>query len=88
MRSVAGARESLERKILLGPAWVRRAAAGRAPGARERWMLTQTKEVRRSYVTEVIDAPGDPEVLGQIWMMRQSDSVRDSYVEEVLESQV
>ncbi|MBA2793264.1 MAG: hypothetical protein H0U32_04615 [Thermoleophilaceae bacterium] len=64
---------------------MRRAAAGRAAGAQERWMLAQSKEVRRSYVEEVIDAPGDPELVAQIWMMRQSDEVRESYVSEVLE---
>ncbi len=48
-------------------------------------MLAQSKEVRRSYVEEVIDAPGDPELVAQIWMMRQSDEVRESYVSEVLE---
>ena len=85
---MATGRQNLERRVLLGPAWIRRAAAGRAGGARERWMLTQTKEVRRSYVAEVLDAPGDPEVLGQIWMMRQSDEVRESYIDEVLEPDV
>jgi len=61
---------------------------GRAAGAQERWMLGQSKEVRRSYVAEVVDASGDPELLGQIWMMRQSDPVRKSYVSEVLEPEL
>lgn len=51
-------------------------------------MLGQSKEIRRSYVAEVIDAPGDPELLAQIWMMRQPDEVRESYVSDVLEPEL
>ncbi len=71
--------------MLLGPALIRRAAGGRAPDPAARWMLEQPKEVRQSYVREVLDAPGDPEVRTEIWMMRQPDAVRESYVAAVLE---
>lgn len=36
-------------------------------------------------MAEVLDRPGDPELLRQIWMMRQPKAVRDSHVKEVLE---
>ena len=51
-------------------------------------MLAQSNEVRRSYVAEVLDAPGSPDVLGEIWMMGQPDHVRQSYVSEVLEPEL
>jgi hypothetical protein len=44
--------------------------------------------VRASYVREVLDVPGDQELLTQIWMLGQSDTVRASYVREVLEPQL
>lgn len=48
-------------------------------------MLVQSRKVRGSYVSEVLDRPGDPELLRQIWMMRQPADVRESYIREVLE---
>jgi len=75
----------IERGVLLSPSLVRRAVTGRARNPEERWILSQSKDVRESYVHEVFDAPGDPLVLQQIWMMRQPDAVRESYVREVLE---
>lgn len=48
-------------------------------------MLVQERAVRESYVGEVLDATGDPELRRQIWMMGQPDGVRASYVREVLE---
>ena len=69
------------KRVLLGPAAVRRAAAGRARDRRERWMLRQSAPVRRSFVRDVIDGGGSEEA----WMLLQSEEVRVSYVEEVLE---
>jgi hypothetical protein len=75
------------RSMLLAPNLVTRTAA-RAAGAREEaWMLSQPREVRRSYVQEVVDRGGDP-VHAEIWMLLQSDAVRQSYVREVLEPAV
>lgn len=48
-------------------------------------MLGQERAVRVSYVREVLDATGDPELRRQIWMMGQPDGVRASYVHDVLE---
>jgi hypothetical protein len=71
--------------VLLGPDVLSRAAAGRVDAAEEVWILRQPRKVRESYVREVIDAGGDPDLHGQIWMLRQPDHVRASYVREVLE---
>jgi hypothetical protein len=72
----------LAKRVLLGPATLRRAAARRA-GPEERWMLAQPLEVRRSYVREVLDRGGG-DALEQAWILHQPDPVRHSYVAEVL----
>jgi hypothetical protein len=72
----------LARRVLLGPAAVRRAAARRA-APRDAWMLRQPLEVRRSYVREVLERGGGDQ-FEQAWMLRQPDAVRHSYVDEVL----
>jgi len=63
----------IARRVLLGPDFVARAAAGRAGKREEAWMLTQSREVRQSYVREVVDRGGHP-VHAQIWMLRQTTS--------------
>jgi hypothetical protein len=70
----------LIKRVLLGPASLRKAAASRALDERERWMLRQPAEVRRSFVREVLEKGGNEEA----WMLRQPDHVRHSYVAEVL----
>jgi hypothetical protein len=76
--------DRLARLMLRAPAFVSRAAAAQAREPEEAWMLRQAREVRASYVREVLDRGGD-ERLAEIWMLRQSDAVRESYVREVLE---
>jgi hypothetical protein len=78
-------RDRLERRILLSPGLVSKAAGTRAPGPEERWMLGQSREVRESYVADVVDRPGDDDLLRQIWMMRQPRQIRESFIREVLE---
>ncbi len=73
----------LVKRVLLGPAALRSAAAARAPGEQERWMLRQSGDVRRSFVRDVVEQGGTPE-LAQAWMLRQPEDVRESYVAEVL----
>ena len=68
------------KRVLLGPASVRKAAAKRATDPVERWMLLQDIAVRRSYVREILEAGGNEEA----WMLLQPDHVRKSYVAEVL----
>jgi hypothetical protein len=71
------------KRVLLGPATVRRTAARRAADPTERWMLLQSLDVRRSYVRDVLERGGSGEV-EQAWMLLQPEEVRRSYVEEVL----
>jgi hypothetical protein len=75
---------SLARRVLRAPAFVRRAAASRTRDPVEQWMLRQPDATRASYIREVLDRGGDPQ-LAEIWMLRQPDRVRESYIEEVLE---
>jgi hypothetical protein len=72
------------RRVLLAPNLVSRAAARAASAREEAWMLAQPRDVRQSYVREVVDRGDDP-VHAEIWMLRQADEVRLSYVREVLE---
>jgi hypothetical protein len=72
--------EWVVKRVLLGPASVRKAAARRAVDKKERWMLGQPIDVRRSFVREVLEQ-GDSE---EAWMLLQPDAVRKSYVAEVL----
>jgi hypothetical protein len=76
-------RRAVTRRVLLGPGFVRRLASSRAGEAVEAWMLAQPRDVRESYVREVLDAGGDP-VQAEIWMLRQRREVRESYIREVL----
>ena len=68
------------KRVLLGPAAVRKAAARQATDEKERWMLGQPVEVRRSFVREVLEKGGSEEA----WMLLQPDDVRKRYVAEVL----
>ena len=79
-------KQLLQKRVLLGPAPLRRAAAARVLRLEEAWMLRQSREVRRSYAAQVLDATGDTEVLAEKWMLRQPDHVRESYIREVLEN--
>jgi hypothetical protein len=73
------------RLLLLAPDPVARAAALAASMPEERWMLCQSREIRRSYVEQVVDRPED-EHARERWMLVQADEVRTSYVREVLDA--
>ena len=73
------------RTILLAPGAVAKAAALAAKTAEERWMLAQPRDVRRSYVEEVLDRPNDRNAQER-WMLRQPDAVRLSYIRDVLDA--
>jgi hypothetical protein len=79
-------KQLFHKRVLLGPAPLRRAAATRALFAEEAWMLRQPRAVRLSYARQVLDSGGDPEVLAEIWMLRQPQAVRESYIRDVLET--
>jgi hypothetical protein len=72
--------EWLVKRVLLGPGSLRKAAAGRTRDKKERWMLRQSADVRRSFVREVLEKGANEEA----WMLLQPDHVRHSYVAEVL----
>lgn len=78
---------TLERRVLLAPDSVARAVSARLRDRRARWMLTQPRHVRRSYVEEVLGGDGLREVREQRWMLLQDEPVRLSYVNEVLEAE-
>lgn len=73
------------RRLLLAPGPVARAAALAAQTPEDRWMLCQSREVRRSYVEEVVDRPDDANAQER-WMLGQADDVRMSYVRDVLDA--
>jgi hypothetical protein len=73
------------RRLLLAPDPVARAVALAAQAPEDRWMMCQSREVRRSYVQEVVDRPED-ENAQERWMLGQSDEVRMSYVRHVLDA--
>ena len=73
------------RTILLAPKAVAKAVALAAGTPEERWMLAQPREVRRSYVEQVLDRPDD-EHAQERWMLQQPDAVRFSYIRDVLDA--
>jgi hypothetical protein len=76
---------SATRRLLLAPDPVARAVALAALGREDRWMLCQSREVRRSYVEDVVDRPED-EHAQERWMLLQPDEIRMSYVRDVLDA--
>jgi hypothetical protein len=74
---------STERAVLLAPGPIARAAARMAREPEQRWMLCQPREVRRSYVADVLDRD-DADHAEETWMLRQDEAVRESYIAEVL----
>jgi hypothetical protein len=70
-----------ERRVLLAPDRVARAAARYAPDAEAAWMLRQPRAVRRSFAEQAF---GRGELVERAWMLRQSAVVREAYVREVL----
>jgi hypothetical protein len=71
------------RAVLLAPAAVARALAQVDDDPERCWMLRLPRDVRRSFVREVLDAGGGREAQER-WLLLQSDAVRLSYVDEVL----
>ena len=71
------------RRVLLAPATVTRAVALVAGSREHRWMLSQAREIRSSYVEHVVDRADDPNA-EERWMLAQPDAIRLSYVEDVL----
>ena len=74
---------SAERQILTAPDAVAKAAAPMAPEPEQRWMLRQSRELRRSFAEEVFGHP-DEQHRQQVWMLRQERSIRVSVARHVL----
>jgi hypothetical protein len=72
-----------ERSILTAPGPVARAASYAAREPEQRWMLTQPRELRRSYAEEVFGRE-DADLRQEVWMLRQPRDVRESFIEQVL----
>ena len=82
---VAFSAGGVERNALLAPDIVAAAAARATDDPQAKWLLRQPREVRESYVHDVLDARGDRDLLSTAWLLRQDDDVRESYVREVVE---
>ena len=72
-----------ERQILTAPDPIARAAAPMAPEPEQRWMLKQSRDLRRSFADEVFERP-DEDLRQQVWMLEQPRDVRESFAREVL----
>lgn len=71
------------RQVLLAPGTLARALAAADDDPERRWMLRLPRDVRRSFVAEVIDRGADRR--GQErWLLSQSDEVCRSYADDVL----
>lgn len=68
------------RAVLGGPDFIAHRLAGSQSDPQQRWMLRRPRDVRRSFLRDVIEGGGDQER----WMLLQPDTVCSSYVEEVL----
>jgi hypothetical protein len=73
----------LDRQVLLAPDRIARAAAKVASDPEQRWMLRLPRDVRRSYVEQVMGQP-DEDVREEAWLLTQDRSVREGYRDEVV----
>jgi hypothetical protein len=71
------------RSVLLAPAAVAGVLAAAEGDPERRSMLRLPREVRRSFVREVIDRGGG-RAAQERWVLLQEDRVRESYIERVL----
>jgi hypothetical protein len=76
---------NLERAVLTAPDVIARTAARRVELPEQRWLLRQPRDVRCSFVEQVIDRPGDPNA-AERWMLLAPQVVRKSYVADVLDA--
>ena len=73
---------AIERAVLTGPGATARAAAIVADDPQQRWMLSQPREIRRSFAEQVLDRGEDPGA-EERWMLLQPDEVCRSYAHRV-----
>ena len=72
------------RAVLRAPDMVTRALAATEADLERRWLLSRPRDVRRSFVEQVIDR-GAGAAEQRRWMLAQDDEVRGSFIAEVLE---
>jgi hypothetical protein len=72
------------RLVLLAPASVTRRLAMLDSDPERRWLLQQPREVRASFVAEVLDGAANRRAQER-WLLLQDDAVRRSFVAEVLD---
>jgi hypothetical protein len=72
-----------QRRVLAAPSPVTRSLALLTRDAEERWLLSQPRSVRVSFLHDVIDGPPIPR-LDEFWIIRQTNEVRQSYIRNVL----
>jgi hypothetical protein len=70
------------RAVLQGPDMVARTLAARERDPQRRWLLRRPRQVRRSFLAEVVDVGGREER----WMLLADRETRESYVRDVLEA--
>lgn len=71
------------RQVLLAPGTLARALAAADDDPERRWMLRLPRDVRRSFVAEVIDAGGDRRAQER-WLLSQDDATCRSFADDVL----
>jgi hypothetical protein len=76
---------ALTRKLLVAPDTVARALAAHEPDPLRAWLLRRSRDVRRSFARDVIDA-GGTRMLQERWLLLQDHHVRRSYVAEVIDA--
>jgi hypothetical protein len=69
---------------LLAPDALTRTLAAVEEDPERRWLLSQPRAVRRSFVEQVVDRPGVPRA-HERWLLLQDDAVRRSFVEQVID---
>ena len=72
------------RMALLAPDALTRTLAAVEEDPERRWLLSQPRAVRRSFVEQVVDRPGVPRA-HERWLLLQDDAVRRSFVEQVID---
>jgi hypothetical protein len=86
--SVDASAPATQRTVLEAPDFIARAAAGSTDDPQASWLLRQPRDVRASYVSDVLDGDGDQTLLAEAWLLRQPDEVRASYLRDVVEPQL
>ena len=75
-----------EKKVLAAPDAIARAAAALAADEEQRWMLRLPREVRRSFITEVLERGQGRREAQERWLLLADEATRRSYVDEVLDA--